>query len=79
VSGESVEEQLYRTRKRLQMEMRRALACVSPSAKRKLAARWREEYSELMYQELLGCARHKEVCRDIANWNLDEFDKGRKK
>lgn len=79
MSGESVEEQLYRTRKRLRLEMRRALSCVSAGAKRRLAAEWREKYSQMVYEELIRCARHREAAQGIANWDLDNFDAGRKK
>ena len=59
--------------------MQAALSCISASSKRKLAARWKEEYSELMYQQLIRCARNKEVRLAIADWNLEEFDGKRTK
>lgn len=79
MSGESVEEQLYRTRKRLRLEMRRALSCVSAGAKRRLAAEWREKYSQMVYEELIRCAKNREVAQGIANWDIDKFDESRKK
>lgn len=72
-------EKLYRTRMRMRTEMRRALACMTPVAKRKLAREWQERYSDLMYQELLLCARDRESCKGIADWDLENFDKGRGK
>ena len=69
-----VQTELYESRKKLQLEMRRALSCISPSSKRKLAAAWQETYSELFYKELIRCARNKEVARHIAGWDLEEFD-----
>lgn len=71
--------ELYRSRQRLKKEMQRALACISPASKRKLAAEWRETYSELFYKELLSCARNKKVATEIADWPLEEFDKKRAK
>ena len=71
--------ELYRSRQKLKREMQRALACISPSPKRKLAAEWREKYSELFYKELIACARSKSVATHIADWQLDEFDKKRAK
>ena len=70
---------LYQSRKRLKVEMSRALSCISPAAKRRLAAEWKEKYSDLFYRELLSCARNKQVARDISNWDLDEFDDKRLK
>ena len=64
---------LYQTRKRLKVEMQRALSCISAASKRKIAQRWREEYSELMYKELIACAKNRNACREIANWDLDNF------
>ena len=62
---------------RLKREMQRALACISPSSKRTLAAEWHEKYGELFYRELINCARNKMVAREIANWELSDFDKKR--
>lgn len=66
-----VQTELYKSRQRLKREMQRALSCISPAAKRKLAAEWREVYSELFYKELISCARNKNVCREIANWDVE--------
>lgn len=63
--------ELYRSRQRLKREMQRALACISPVSKRKLAAEWQETYSALFYKELISCARNKNVCREIANWDVE--------
>ena len=64
---------LYRTRKRLKVEMQKALSCISAASKRKIAQRWREEYSELFYRELIACAKNKDAMREIAQWDLDNF------
>lgn len=69
--NEDLRLELYRSRLRLKREMQRALSCISPSAKRKLAAEWQETYSELFYKELISCARNKSVCREIADWNVE--------
>ena len=75
--NKDTELELYLSRKRLKTEMQRALSCISVAAKKKLAARWRDEYSELFYRELIRCAKNKEVCREIADWDLESFDKKR--
>ena len=71
--NEDMKLALYQTRKRLKVEMQRALSCISPAAKRKIAQRWREEYSELFYRELIACAKNKDAMREIAQWDLDNF------
>ena len=69
---------LYVSRVKLKREMARALSCIKPAAKRKLAQEWRETYSELFYKELIRCAKNKAVAATIAEWDLDSFDKQRK-
>ena len=76
---QDIQQQLLMSRRRLKREMQAAISCISASSKKKLIARWQEEYSELMYEQLLACARNKEVRRAIADWNLDNFDEQRKK
>jgi len=66
--------ELYATRRRLQWELKRALSCISPKAKRALAAEWKDKYSEVFYNELIRCAKNKKVAGDIIAWNLDDFD-----
>jgi hypothetical protein len=56
------------------VELRRALSCISPKAKRLLAAEWKDKYSEYFYKELIRCAKNKKVAGEIVSWNLDEFD-----
>lgn len=65
--------ELYESRLRLKREMQRALSCIRPSSKRKLAAEWREKYSEIFYQELLNCARNKDVAAHISRWDVDKM------
>ena len=74
-----IQMQLLASRRRLKKEMQAAISCISPSSKRRLVARWKEEYSDLVYQELLRCAKSKEVSRAIANWELEQFDQKRSK
>lgn len=66
-----LQTELYKSRVKLKREMQRALACISPASKRKLAAEWAEKYSELFYKELISCAKNKNVCREIANWEVE--------
>ena len=67
--------QLYKSRVRLKREMIRALQSISKPSRRKLAAEWRETYSEICYQELINCARNKEIRREIANWSDERMGK----
>ena len=66
-----LKQYLYETRSDLSLQMRRALACKTKKQKIKLADEWREKYSELMYKELISCAKDKRVCATIANWEQD--------
>lgn len=66
------EKQLYASRLDLSAQMQRVLACKSSQDKRDLVAAWRKTYTERMVAELLGCARDKRVCQNIANWIEDE-------
>ena len=74
-----IQMQLLASRRRLKKEMQAAISCISPSSKRKLVARWKEEYSELMYEQLLRVAKNKDVRREIADWDLDRFEEKRAK
>jgi len=74
-----VQMELLESRRRLKYEMQKALSCISPKAKRLLAAEWREKYSELFYRELINCAKNKVVAVTIADWDLNGFDKKRSK
>jgi hypothetical protein len=59
--------------------MRRALQAISPKDKRALLAEWRERYSGVLAAELLRVAKDPEARVRIANWNLSDFDKQRRK
>ena len=64
---------LYASRLRLKREMQRALSCISPSAKRKLAREWEEKYSAMFYKELVSCAKNKGVAAEIADWTEERM------
>ena len=66
-----LKQYLYETRSDLSLQMRRALACRTKKQKIKLAEEWQKNYSERMYRELISCARNKEVCVRISNWEQD--------
>lgn len=68
-----IQTELYNSRLRLKKEMQRALSCISPSAKKKLAREWEDKYSALFYKELLSCAKNKKVAVEIADWNLERM------
>lgn len=63
--------QLLQTRVDLMIQMQRALACRTKRQKIKLAREWKAKYSELMYKELIACAKDKRVRANIANWEND--------
>jgi hypothetical protein len=69
-TDKDTQTQLYESRVRLKKEMQRALSCISPKAKRMLAAEWEDKYSAIFYKELLNCARSRDVARTIADWQL---------
>jgi len=69
-TDKDIQTQLYESRLRLKREMQRALSCISPKAKRMLAAEWEEKYSAIFYKELLSCAKNKEAAKSIADWQL---------
>jgi len=70
-----MQEQLYNSRMKLKREMQRAIQCIKPSSKRKLAAEWKEKYSELFYKELISCARNRDVKHEIAYWTEERMGK----
>ena len=69
------QEQLYNSRMKLKREMQRAIQCIKPSSKRKLAKEWKSKYSEIFYQELINCARNKPVRSEIAAWDDEQMGK----
>ena len=69
------QEQLYNSRMKLKREMQRAIQCIKPSSKRKLAKEWKDIYSEIFYKELISCARNKDVKHEIANWTDERMGK----
>jgi hypothetical protein len=71
--NKDVQQELYASRLRLKKEMQRALACMSSTAKRKLAREWEEKYSALFYKELVACAKNKKVSVEIADWTEERM------
>jgi len=63
--------ELLKSRVDLMIQMQRALACRTKRQKIKLAREWKAKYSELMYKELIACAKDKRVRANIANWEND--------
>ena len=53
--------------------MQRALSCISPGAKRYLAKEWKEKYSDVVYNELIRCAKNRKAAEVISNWELEDF------
>jgi len=64
---------LYNSRLRLKREMQRALSCISPGAKRYLAKEWKEKYSDIVYKELIRCAKNRDAAETISKWDLDKL------
>jgi uncharacterized iron-regulated protein len=75
VTEKVIQEQLYNSRLKLKREMQRAISCISKPSRRKLAAEWKKTYSEIFYQELINCARNKQVKFEIANWDNERMGK----
>ena len=73
------EEQLLASRSILKTEMLNVLHCESNEDKKALYQRWKAEYSELMVQDLVKCAKDRKSCLMVANWNLDNFEPNRRK
>jgi hypothetical protein len=59
--------------------MQRAISARTPKQKRLIADEWKRNYSDVTYEELIRLARNKTARLKVAEWNLDEFDKERKK
>ena len=72
------EEQLLASRSILKTEMLNVLHCESKEDKKALYQRWKAEYSELMVQDLVKCAKDRKSCLMMANWNLDNFELDRR-
>ena len=76
---ERYQQELLLSRKILKTEMQKAIAAISPTAKRDIAARWKVDYSPMLAKELLRVARDPDARYRIANWNLGDFDSLRRK
>lgn len=61
----------------MKMEMQRAMYCMNNEEKRKLVQDWKQKYSKIFANELIKLAKNAEVRRKIANWDIDNFEKGR--
>jgi len=70
---EDTQMRLYNSRLRLKREMQRALSCISPGSKRYLVKEWKDKYSEVVYNELIRCAKNRGAAEVISNWNLDKL------
>ena len=66
------QQRLLETRRGLQLEIRRALACRTKKQKIKLVEEWKVKYSPVYVQELLNVARNKTAAGDILAWDLDK-------
>lgn len=66
-------EKLRATRLDFKLQMQLAIKCKTKKQKIKLAAAWKERYSDLQYKELISCARSEQYRIKIANWNVDGF------
>jgi len=70
---EDTQMRLYNSRLRLKREMQRALSCISPGSKRYLVKEWKDKYSEVVYNELIRCAKNRDAAETISNWKLEEM------
>ena len=76
---ERYQQELLLSRKILKTEMQKAIAAISPVARKELAARWKRDYSHTVVNELLRVARDPLARRRIADWELGDFDSLRRK
>jgi len=53
--------------------MQRALSCISPGSKRYLVKEWKDKYSEVVYNELIRCAKNRDAAEVISKWDLDKL------
>ena len=72
-TNEDIQRHLYSSRLRLKKEMQRAIQCISKASRRKLAAEWKTKYSDIVYAELLRCAKNKDASLAISEWELEEM------
>jgi hypothetical protein len=72
-------QELLLSRQMLRTEMRNAIAASTSERKRALVSRWSEVYHPDTVKELLRVARDYEARDRIANWNLEGFDKERRR
>lgn len=63
----------------MKMEMQRAMYCMNNEEKRNLVKDWKQKYSKVFANELIKLAKNAEIRFKIANWDIDNFDKKRKK
>ena len=68
-----MQQQLYSSRLRLKKEMQRAIQCISKASKKRLAAEWKEKYSDIVYAELIRCAKNKGAAMTIAEWEIEKL------
>ena len=73
------QEELRLSRSLLRDEMRCALKAIRPDEKKALVAKWKANYSPVLFSELLRVAKNPEARYRIANWNLDDFGQERRK
>lgn len=69
----SIEQQLLESRRRLQGEIRAALACRTKKQKIALVQGWKAKYDPIYVQELLNVARNKQAAGDILAWDLEKM------
>ena len=63
---------LYESRLRLKVEMQAALRCTRKVQKVKLVERWKRDYPEVVWQEMLRVARNRACAEVIADWHLEK-------
>jgi len=68
----AIQMHLYECRLRLKLEMQAALRCTRKSQKVKLVERWKQDYPEVVWQEMLRVARNRAVAQVIAEWCLEK-------
>jgi uncharacterized iron-regulated protein len=55
-------------------QMNKAIACKTKKQKIKLAATWKNAYSEMTYTALIDLARNHQARLKVADWDLEHFE-----
>ena len=67
-------ERLREERLMYKTEMLRAISCKTKRQKIKLAAEWKERFSQMTYDSLISLAKNHSARLKVAYWDLPNFE-----